>query len=72
MPNFSAPPLMLLAEKVPFAALKSSNITVSISVGPDPRFSFGGVGGSLKRSFFAKIATGSGPSVSCTGDSGDC
>jgi len=40
-----APLLELLAEKDPLVAVKSSNTTVSVSVGPAATFSVGGSGG---------------------------
>ena len=47
-------PVELLARKVSLVAVKSSNVTVSISVGPVTTFSVGGSGGGI----FPKINSG--------------
>ena len=52
-PNVSAPPVGLLATKMPLVAVKTSNVAVSISIGPVTAFSVGGGGGS-----FPKISSG--------------
>ena len=53
MPKLSVAPVALLASKVPLVAVKTSNVTVSISVGPVTAFKIGGGGG-----IFPKINSG--------------
>ena len=45
MPKVSVAPVELLATKVPLVAVKTSNVAVSISVGPVTAFKIGGGGG---------------------------
>src|SRR5215217_4580321 len=67
-----APPLGLLARKVPLVAVKRSKTVVSISVGPITAFSVGGVGGGggicpiIMSGADAKITAGE-PGDSCIG-----
>ena len=70
MPKVSVPLLELWAMKVPLVAVKLSNVTVSISIGPVTAVSVGGSGGGGGGCMI--VISGTGPGNAGSGGSEFC